>query len=55
MPSVSETELEQKISEFISFVKDFTANRRGDFVLRGKNDNFKIASFADEIVLEFIV
>ena len=53
MATVSETELDQKISDLISFVKDFAANRSKDFHLVGKHDDFEFFIQGKEVTLEF--
>lgn len=53
MATVSETELEQRTSEYIAFVKDFASNRSRDLVFKDKNDTFKFSIFDEDVTLEF--
>lgn len=53
MATVPETELEQKTSEYIQWVKDYSAHKKGEFIIRGKHDGFKISCFDGDITLEF--
>jgi len=53
MASVTETELKQKASEFITFVKDFAINRDKDLKIVDKRDGFVITIFDKDVTVEF--
>lgn len=55
MATVTEAELEQKISEFIMYIRDYAGNKNQDFVLDGKRDGFKFSMFDRDATLEFSV
>lgn len=55
MPTVPETELEQKISEFIQFVRDFSANKKGDYKFRGKREGFVFHIIDGDVNLDFSI
>ena len=53
MPTVSETELEQKTSEYMEYVKDFMSNKKQEFVFHSRKADFKISLFDGDVTLEF--
>lgn len=53
MATVSETELEQKTSEYINYVKDFAHNLKGDYKFLGKRDKFVLSIFNEDVTLDF--
>ena len=53
MLTVSEVELEQKISEFIMFSREFALHKDKDFMFNGKHEKFKFSIFDKDITLEF--
>ncbi len=55
MITVTELELEQKISEFIVFIKDYTANKKGDFKIKSKRDKALLTCVDRDITLDFTV
>lgn len=55
MSTVAESELEQKISEFIIYVRDYAANKKGDFKLIGKRDNAILLCADGDVTLDFSV
>lgn len=53
MPTVAETELEQKTSEYINFIRDFYGKFDGDYTFNGKREGFKISIFDRDVTVEF--
>lgn len=53
MLTVNEVELEQKISEFIMFAKEFAVHKNKKFVFKGKREKFKFSIFDKDVTLEF--
>ena len=55
MSTVAETELEQKIGEFIMFVRDYAANHKGDFKVISKRDKAMIMCIDNDVTLDFSI
>ena len=55
MATVAETELEQKIGEFIMFVRDYAANHKGDFKVISKRDKAMILCIDRDVTLDFSI
>ena len=55
MPTVSEIELRQKISEFIGYVREYAVNSDKDFTLKDKRDGFKFSIYDEDVTLEFSI
>jgi hypothetical protein len=53
MATISETELRQKTSEYILFVREFMVNSDKDFVLKDKRDGFELSVFDKDVTLSF--
>jgi hypothetical protein len=53
MSTVAETELEQRIGEFVLFVRDFAANRKEDFKVRNKREGAILICIEKDITLDF--
>lgn len=53
MATVAETELEQKTSEYIAFVKDFAAKIDGDFIRRSEKVGFTFYIIDGDVTVEF--
>lgn len=53
MTTVPEFELEQKISEFCHFLKDYAARKEGNFKVVCKRDNALLVCINGEVNLEF--
>ena len=55
MATVAETELEQRVSEFVNFVREFAANKGSDFKIVNKCDNAVLVCIEREVTLDFSV
>lgn len=55
MVTVPEFELEQKISEFCHFLKDYAVRKEGNFKVASKRDNAVLTCINGEVSLEFNV
>ena len=53
MASVTETELKQKTSEFIHFVRDFALNADKDVRVSDKRDGYQLTIIEKDVVLDF--
>lgn len=53
MASVTETELKQKVSELITFIRDFAVNADKDFKVVDKREGFVITLFDKDVTVEF--
>lgn len=55
MRTVPEFELEQKTSEFIQFVRDYSANRKKDFTIKSERDGAVLSCIDGDVSLYFTV
>lgn len=55
MATVAETELEQRMADFILFVRDFAANRKEDFNITNKREGAMLLCIGGEVTLDFSV
>ncbi len=53
MITVNDVELEQKISEFMVFAREFAIRKEKKFVFKGKREKFKFSIFDKDVTLEF--
>lgn len=55
MATLPETELEQKTTEFMAYVRDYALNKKKDFILRGQREKFHLSVFDKDVTLDFIL
>lgn len=55
MATVPQTELEQRTSEYIQFVRDFALNLDRDFTFASKRKEFALFILDKDVTLEFEV
>ena len=55
MSTVAETELEQRISDFILFVREFHANRKSDFKIVNKREGAILMCIEKDVTLDFSI
>ncbi len=55
MATVPEYELEQKISDFVIFVRNYAATKKGNFKVASKRDKALLMCVKGEITLDFEV
>lgn len=53
MSTVPEYELEQKISDFVNFVRNYASTKKGNFRVASKRDKAVITCIKGEINLDF--
>ncbi len=53
MTTVPEFELEQRISEFVLFVRNFAANKKGNFKIAANREKAVLTCIKGEINLDF--
>lgn len=53
MATVPEFELEQRISEFVLFVRNYAANKKGNFKVAAKRDKAVLTCIKGEVNLDF--
>lgn len=53
MSTVPEFELEQKISDFVLFVRNYAANKKGNFKVAAKREKAILTCVKGEINLDF--
>ena len=53
MSTVPEFELEQKLSEFVYFVRDYAAIKKGNFKVASKRDKAVLTCVKGEVNLDF--
>lgn len=55
MTTVPELEMQQKMSEFIIYIKEYYANKKGDFRIANKRDNAVLTCINGEVNLDLKV
>jgi hypothetical protein len=55
MATVPEFELEQKISDFVHFVREYATHKKGGFKVSAKRDNALLICTRNEVTLDFKV
>lgn len=55
MATVAEIELEQKVSELIQFVREYSAIRKGDFTVKLKREKALLTCVDRDVTLDFSV
>lgn len=53
MITVTDKELQQRTSEYISYIRDYAVNAKKDFKIYGNHGEFELSLFEKDVTLEF--